>query len=233
MMVAEPPMTSAELADALQLLPFFQGLDEQLIQRFAQCASERHFEPGAIIFLEGDESPGLYFVQSGWVKVVTISEEGREQILHYLSAGELFGGMTIFVRQPLPATAIALEPTQLWLLPREVVRQALLDEPMLALRVIEFMASRITDLVTLVTDLSLRSIAARLARQLLENAVDNVVQRQRWATQAEMAARLGAAPDVVNRALRSLSEAGLIELSRHQIRILDRAGLEAKAVPDR
>ena len=133
----------------------------------------------------------------------------------------------------MPATAIALEPTELWQLPRNVVRQALLTEPQFALRVIEYMGERINDLVALVADLSLRSVTARLARQLMENAVDDVVQRQRWATQAEMAARLGAAPDVVNRALRSLSDAGLIELSRQQIRILDRVGLADKALPDR
>ncbi|MEZ4664793.1 MAG: Crp/Fnr family transcriptional regulator [Caldilineaceae bacterium] len=231
--MSDQATTAANLTEALQQLPFFEGLDAPLIQRFAQSAIRRVYEPGAIIFLEGDDSPGLYYVQSGWVKVVSMSAEGREQILHFLGAGEIFGGMTVFVRQPMPATAIALEPTALWLLPRDVVRQALLDVPLFALRVIEFMGERINDLVALVADLSLRSVTARLARQLLENAVDDVVQRQRWATQAEMAGRLGAAPDVVNRALRSLSDAGLIELSRQQIRILDREGLAAKALPDR
>ena len=231
--MAEQQTTGGDLLTALQQLPFFAGLETQLIQRFAHSAIRRVYEPGAIIFLEGDDSPGLYYVQSGWVKAVSMSAEGREQILHFLKAGEVFGGMTVFVSQPMPATAIALEPTELWQLPRNVVRQALLTEPQFALRIIEYMGERINDLVALVADLSLRSVTARLARQLMENAVDDVVQRQRWATQAEMAARLGAAPDVVNRALRSLSDAGLIELSRQQIRILDRAGLADKALPDR
>ncbi len=52
-----------------------------------------------------------------------------------------------------------------------------------------------------------------------------MVQRQRWATQAEMAARLGTVPDMVNRALRKLSEAGMINVERHQIQILDKEGL--------
>ena len=49
--------------------------------------------------------------------------------------------------------------------------------------------------------------------------------RQRWATQAEMAARLGTVPDMVNRALRKLAEAGMIHVERQQIQILDKEGL--------
>ncbi|MEZ4710617.1 MAG: Crp/Fnr family transcriptional regulator [Caldilineaceae bacterium] len=161
--MSEPQTTAADLTKALQQLPFFQGLDAQLIRRIAQSAIRRVYEPGAIIFLEGDDSLGLYYVQSGWVKAVSMSAEGREQILHFLQAGEVFGGMTVFVRQPMPATAIALEPTELWLLPRDVVRQTLLDVPEFAVRVIEFMGERIQALVTLVADLSLRSVTARLA----------------------------------------------------------------------
>ncbi|NLF74300.1 MAG: winged helix-turn-helix domain-containing protein, partial [Chloroflexi bacterium] len=84
-------------------------------------------------------------------------------------------------------------------------------------------------LVQLVEDLSLRTVEERLARLLLEQAQTDNLPRQRWATQAEMAARLGTVPDVVNRALRALAQAGLIAVERHQIRILDRDGLKAKS----
>ena len=75
----------------------------------------------------------------------------------------------------------------------------------------------------------LRSVEARLARLLLEQAEGESVQRRRWATQSEMASRLGTVPDVVNRALRKLAEQGLIHVERHQIQILDQEGLQAVA----
>jgi CRP/FNR family cyclic AMP-dependent transcriptional regulator len=68
-----------------------------------------------------------------------------------------------------------------------------------------------------------------LARLLLEQAEGEAVQRQPWATQAEMAARLGTVPDMVNRALRKLAEAGMIHVERHQIQILDKEGLSIAA----
>jgi CRP/FNR family transcriptional regulator len=98
-------------------------------------------------------------------------------------------------------------------------------DPALALPVLDFMATRISELVQLVADLSLHTVTARLARLLLEQAQDDLIQRRSWATQAEMAARLGTVPDVLSRALRTLVEAGLIQVQRHQIQILDRQGL--------
>lgn len=222
-----------QLVVALQKTYFFQGMEKQLLQQLVDHAQWQSYRPGAIIFLEGDAAPGLYYVEQGWVKVVKMSPEGREQILYFWGAGDLFGGMTAFVNQVAPATAIALEATGLWLLPRHAIQQLLTDEPALALRIIEFMGQRLTDLITLVADLSLHSVTERLARQLLDRSSDDIVQRHRWATQAEMAARLGTAPDVINRALRALVEEGLIELSRQQIRILDRPALEDKASPAR
>jgi len=65
----------------------------------------------------------------------------------------------------------------------------------------------------------------------LEQAEGDVLHRRSWATQAEMAARLGTVPDVLSRALRGLVEEELIELARQQIRILDRPGLTAKTTP--
>ena len=227
------PAQRDQLAKKLQAGSFLRGLAPEILAQMVRSAVWREYPPGAVIFLEGDAAPALYYVDAGWVKVVKMSPEGREQVLQFFGPGEIFGGMGVFVDRPAPATAIALEQAGLWLLQRDAVRRMLAANPAMALQVIEFMADRLMELVTLVADLSLHTVTERLARVLLEEADDDVVYRRRWATQAEMAARLGAAPDVLNRALRTLVEEELIELGRQQIRILDRPGLAAKAAPNR
>ncbi|HUW14316.1 MAG TPA: helix-turn-helix domain-containing protein, partial [Anaerolineae bacterium] len=92
------------------------------------------------------------------------------------------------------------------------------------------LAQRVLHLMGLVEDLSLRPVAARLARVLLDHSTGEVMDRRRWSTQAEMAARLGTVPEVLNRALSGLAAEALIGIERHRIRILDREGLEAKAM---
>ena len=209
----------------LQTTALLRGLDAASLTQLAQRAIRRDYAPGAVIFLEGDAAPAFYYVDSGWVKIVKMSPEGREQILYVWGPGEIFGGVGVFVNRPAPATAIALEATTLWVLPSDTIRRMFTTDPTLALPVLDFMASRISELVELVADLSLHTVTARLARLLLEQAQDDLIHRHSWATQAEMAARLGTVPDVLSRALRTLIEAGLIQVQRHQIQILDRQGL--------
>jgi CRP/FNR family transcriptional regulator, dissimilatory nitrate respiration regulator len=227
------PSERDQLVEQLQAGSFLRGLASETLAQMVRSAVWREYPPGTVIFLEGDAAPALYYVDTGWVKVVKMSPEGREQVLHFFGPGEIFGGMGVFVDRPAPATAIALEQTGLWLLQRDAVRRMLAANPAMALQVIEFMADRLTELVTLVAELSLHTVTERLARLLLEEAEGDVVYRRRWATQAEMAARLGAVPDVLNRALRTLVEEELIELGRQQIRILNRHGLAAKTIATR
>jgi CRP/FNR family transcriptional regulator len=120
----------------------------------------------------------------------------------------------------------ALETTRLWKIGREMMLQLLDSHPGLARLVIQDLARRVTHLISLVEDISLRSVEARLARLLLEQSVEDRVHRQKWATQAEMASRLGTVPDVLSRTLRKLVERGVISLARNEIQILDRQALE-------
>ena len=58
----------------------------------------------------------------------------------------------------------------------------------------------------------------------------DVIERRRWTNQTELAARLGTVPDVLSRVIRELTRAGLIEMDKQHIRILDRAGLAERGM---
>lgn len=222
-----PPRPNPEaLLTQLRAIAFFKDLATEVLTELARSAVWREYAAGEIIFLEGEAAEGLYLLQAGWLKVIKTSPDGREQVLRFVGPGETFNELGVFAQRPNPATAIALEPVSLWRLPRETLTQLLVAHPALAQQVIARLADRVLDLVALVTDLSLRPVTARLARLLLEGAVDDVLHRPRWYTQAELAARLGTVPDVIQRALQTLAADGLIEVQRHQIRIHNRAALE-------
>jgi CRP/FNR family transcriptional regulator len=221
------PLTHAdEILPLLSSVAYFQGVDEKTIHEIAGVAQPGQYDAGQLVLLEGEQAAGLYMVQTGCLKVSKIALDGREQILQFLEAGEVFNAVGVFTGQPNAATVTALEPSQIWLIRRETMKKLLATQPELAGRVIEDLAGRVLHLITLVEDLSLRSVEARLARLLLENAVKGRIQRQHWATQVEIASRLGTVPDVVSRTMRKLAERGLIEISRRAIRVIDREGLE-------
>ena len=218
--------TPDHFVEQLQTNSLFAWLDEETLQTLAQDAFWREYSAGEVIVLEGESLPGLLYLQFGWIKVVKISPGGREQVLRFLEPGETFNEVGVFADQPNPATAIALEPAGVWLIRREKVLRLLQEDPAFSQYVIAKMAGRLLYLVSLVTDLSLRPITGRLARLLLEEATGDLLHRPRWYTQAELASRLGTVPDVVQRALRNLEKEGHIEVTRREIRIVDRDALE-------
>ncbi|HMQ55555.1 MAG TPA: Crp/Fnr family transcriptional regulator [Anaerolineae bacterium] len=219
-----------KIVETLALVPYFEGLDAATLTTIAQATIHRDYCAGQIVFLEGEPCVGLYIVQEGWLKAVKLAPTGREQVLRFLGPGDTFSEISVLAVTPNnPATVIALEPGSVLIVPREMMLQLLDNHAGLARLVIQNLASRVMYLVSLVEDLSLRSVEARLARLLLENASEGVLHRRRWATQSEMAARLGTVPDVLSRMLRSLAEEGIIRLERREIQILDAAKLEMKA----
>jgi len=213
----------------LSSVPYFSKLDTATFESIAQTALRRIYNKDQTILLEGDPNSGLHIVESGWLKAIKMSTAGREQVLQVLGPGDTFNAIGVFTGIPNPATVMALETSAVWSIRRETMLRLLDEHPTLAKTVIQVLAGRMLHLVSLVEDLSLRSVESRLARMLLEEAVGTTVQRERWATQEEMAFRIGTVPDVLNRALRKLADEGAIEVARHQIRILDQEKLTASA----
>ena len=220
-----------EAAQVFASVPAFVGCDAATLTAITQAAVQQHYDANQVVFLEGDPSAGLYIVQHGWLKAIKLAANGREQTLRLVGPHEVFQELSVLMQSSNPATVVALEPATVWLIPRNSLLQLLDSHPQLARIIIQNLAERVLHLLALVEDLSLRSVEARLARLLLTQATNNMVQRRRWSTQAELAAQLGTVPDVLNRALRSLVEGGLIQVERHQIRILDRARLEHMSTP--
>lgn len=216
----------------LRKIPWFAVLDQAGWDELLAVTQLRLYNPGEIIFLEGTAPENLYLVHRGWLKAVKLSRDGREQILNFMGPGQPLNVAPVFAEQAHPATLIAQEACELWAIPQSTLLELLDRYPRMARLIIKTLAGRLLHTISLIEDLSLRPVVSRLAKLLLMQLADDqqtVIPRQRWATQAEIAARLGTVPDVVNRALRSLADEGLIQVNRHQIIILDRAGLAAKA----
>lgn len=213
----------------LASVPYFGRLNPETLDAIVAAAVQRRYAPGQVVFLEGEPCAGLYVLLEGWLKVVKTSTAGREQVVRFVAPGESFGEFSVFIGAPNPATVIALEDAVTWLIDRDAILALLERHADLCRAVIEVLSLRTQYLVDLVEDLSLRSVEARLARFILDEARDDVLYRRRWATQAELAARIGTVLDVLNRALGAMVEEGLIRMDRRRIVILDRQALEARA----
>ena len=220
---------SGLLLKRLHTFEFLRGLDEGALAQIAKSAAWKVYPPDAVIFWEGDVESNLYFLQYGSLKVLKSSPDGREQVLRFINAGQVFNEIGALAKKPTPATAVALEESGIWLIPRRALDKVVTEHPKIALQIIENMADKIVGLVTLAADLSLKTVEARFAKLILDSAEDDAIERRRWTNQTELAARLGTVPDVLSRVIRELTKAGLIEMDRQSIRIIDRPALSARA----
>lgn len=218
------------LLNRLQEFEFLRGLDYETLAALSKSAVWKVFPPNAVVFWEGDTESNLYYLQYGSLKVLKTSPDGREQVLRFLDAGEIFNEVGVLAKRPNPATAVALEESGIWLIPRSALEEVVLKYPQTALQIIGNMADKIIELVTLAADLSLKTVEARFAKLLLDSAEGDVIERRRWTNQTEMASHLGTVPDVLSRVIRELTKAGLIQMDKQHIRILDRAGLAKRGM---
>ena len=219
---------------ALRKISYFSEIDLALQQELAQQAQVLHVESGAMLLMEGQPSTAVYVVEAGWLKSSKTSPNGREHVLRFIGEGETFNELSVLIETTNAATITALEPSTLYLIRRSTVMALLDRNPRLARVMLPRLAHTVQSLLSIIEDLSLRSIEARLARYLVDQAADgDTLHRPKWATQAELANHLGTVPNVLNRSLRTLEQETLIKVERHQITILDLPGLVERAALDK
>lgn len=220
-------------SDVINKIPYLGDVADTVSTYLSEHAIRQTVSAEQIVLLEGETTQAIFIVESGGLKAVQMSPTGREQVLHFIEAGETFNEISVLIESKNPVTVIALEESILWKINRSTVQNMLERHPATAKIVIEHLARRFQMLLGIIEDLSLRTIEARLANFLLENATDDTMERAKWATQAALANRLGTVPDVLHRALQTLVKEELILVERRKITILDREGLLLRSKLDK
>jgi CRP-like cAMP-binding protein len=103
---------------------------------------ERTYEPGEIIFTEGDPAAEMFIIQEGKV-VITKQVAGSEVFLATLERGDFFGEMALLDSQPRHATCAAVERTRLVAIKSGELLMKLRRDPTFALEMVQTMSRRI------------------------------------------------------------------------------------------
>ena len=213
--------------ETVRQISLFATLGRDELARVAAMAVERHYERGDIILLEGEMGGALHYVRTGLVKVFKTSPEGKEQVLRLIGEGHTFNDVPALDGGPNPASAAAMEASDVYIMRRADLRNLILTRPEVAEAVVQTLAGALRHLVVLVEDLSLRHVTARVAKILLDQETSSGATGQQGyrLTQTEMAAMAGTAREVVGRALKVLETAGAIEMRQGRAIVLNRERL--------
>jgi CRP-like cAMP-binding protein len=210
--------------DFLKKILYFQGFSFEELNLIKPLVFEKKYERGDIIIYEGEKAAAIYLVFSGAVKIFKTSVEGKEQILSIARPGDSFNEVPVFDDGFNPASAQAMGEVIIYELGKNELKALIQNHPDIAVNMIKVLAGQIRRLVTLVEDLSFRTVIGRVAKILLEHAIEKEGAGPRL-TQQEMAAMAGSAREVVGRSLKALEEDGLIKLNRQKISITDKKAL--------
>lgn len=221
----------------LKKVPLFSSLTDQALHNLADRCLVRTFPPGYMLFAEGDQSKGLYIVESGRARIYTTSREGKEQILHIQTRGGMLGEVSILDGDDYSASAVTTEPTRLLFLPRVAFEEYYRSSPEIAHAIIKSLGKRLRALIDVTDTLAFHDVAARLAIFLVIVAERDGVRTGKDSiefnferTQEEIAIEIGTARESVSRAKKQLIETGLIEqCSGNVIRIPSLKALRDRA----
>lgn len=208
--------------EVLRNTSYFSTLPEAALHELAVETQLRAYDKDEVIFLEGEQCGGLFIIQEGGVKLSKLSPSGREMIFRTLDRGATFNEVPVFDGGPHAVNATALEGCQVWVVSPPLIREMLSRYPQMGRAVILNLAKNLRMFVELVNNLFLYQVTQRLARCLLDLAVDPVSGKKvKKVTQVQLAAQLGTVREVLARALRDLERMGAIRVSRGKIEVLD------------
>lgn len=216
----------------LTTTPIFRNLPAEQLASIAQIARTKPYNKGEVVFWEGDEGNGFYIVRMGRVKVFKQSSEGKEQILHLFEVGEHFAEVPAFDGKSFPASAAAVEKSELLFFPRTEFLELLRREPNVAISILSSFASHLRRLAFLVDSLALKEVPQRLATYLinLSDRMGNPEILELDLTKGQLASLLGTIPETLSRVFYKLNQEGLIETDGSRIRILDRERLQSFSI---
>ncbi len=224
-----------EIASFIGNIPLFKGLPPAQIKQLASLATYKPYKKGELIFSEGQEATGFYILIVGRVKVAKLAPDGKEQILHILGSQEPFGEVPVFAGERFPANAEAMEDSKVLFLPREEFIHLIKKEPSVAMHMLALLSQRLRQFSSLIENLSLKGVPARLASYLLYMSQH---QQDKGLLELDvpktlLANFLGTIPETLSRILAKMTQEGLIEVDGRRIKLLNRRALEELAAGTR
>ena len=184
-----------------------------------------HFKKGEVIFQEEEEVTGIYFVNSGTVKVHKKWGTEKELIIRFAQKGDIFGHRGLGHEHHYPISATALEPVSVCYVDLEFFQTSLKVNQEFMYGLLLFFADELQDSERKMRNLAHMQVKGRVAQALLsleekfgrspEGHIGITLSRQ------DLASLVGATYETVFRIINELEQEELIGLDAKNITITD------------
>src|SRR3954462_9314214 len=145
--------TGDEAVSLLSGVGVFETLEPRDLARVAQLAVPRRFDPGQVVFREGDASDTCYIVRGGHARAIREHPDGRSITLATFGPGDHFGELAMFDDERRSATIEAVDALEVVAILGPDMRRLLRDNNEITVKLVTALGRR------------LRAANERLARQ--------------------------------------------------------------------
>ncbi|MDR2678205.1 MAG: Crp/Fnr family transcriptional regulator [Zoogloeaceae bacterium] len=217
----------------LQQIPLLSGLKPQVLATMGQAMSFRTYDKGAYVLHKGGDGAHLVFLLSGRLRVVDLTEDGREIGLSLLSPGDYTGELSIIDGMPRSASVVAMEPSLLAFLPKEKAQELIYTQPLVAERVLKRTVAKIRLASGYQVMLGINNAFQRfytLIHQMANPGPGGLAIIENLPTQQEIATMINTSRETVSRALRVLLEQGIVEKDLRRLIVRNPSALRQMAI---
>lgn len=213
------------IQQALPTAGFKERLHASLERERLELPAIRRVVKHQPVYMCGDTAGMVYFIESGRVKLLMLSPEGKECLLAIYTSGDIFGELGLAGAGSRQETAMAMEDTTLKRIPssgffRHLSRNALVEG------FLDYLAARIADQQLVIADLITVDSEHRLGRALLSLA-HKLGRRDSRSTRIELkithdelAQMVGTTRPRITKFMREFRALGLIEITPDHLLIV-------------
>lgn len=222
-------MRSIDKRTLLRNHPFFQGLDDRVIEQLVTHAVTRKVKKGTVLFRKGDLGTNVYAVCAGSVRISAPSDTRRDAIFNLIIPGEIFGEIAFLDGGERTADAVASEDSELLVIERRDFMPLLTEYPKIAVKLLELLCERIRKTSGQVEDIVFFDVEVRLAKALLHlyrHSSSGSPNYNVRITQRDLSQMIGASRESTNRELRNWQRLNWLKLGRAGLIILAPGKLE-------
>ena len=137
-----PTLSIIERIILLKEVPIFSGLNVDDLAQIARSSTERWYQQGEQLCVEGEMGKEMFIIASGQVQVVR-QVEGKANFLATRSSGDFIGEMAVIENLPRHASVHAVQDTRTLVFGSEMFQAILRDRPDVALGVMRELSRRL------------------------------------------------------------------------------------------
>ena len=135
-------MDESEIYQVLERSEFFGGLEQKDIKKIAGLCREETFQPGQIIFRQGDTGDSLYIIAEGQVALERTVDLGTRKgtvVIGILGKGRAFGCWSTLLGKPhsFLSSALCQKPTKAVFFSGNEIRALMISNTALGFCVLE------------------------------------------------------------------------------------------------